>query len=190
MATAAELAERIRVSARRVNQQSGRNRYTYTRFDIAEGLEEIAEAVAKLDPPVGVVADINEDGTVDIKLPGQTDIYAVLSPDSNELGPFARDSETSRKAALANYPRSGSQRERILRHVVARSSRVGERGAIREEIQWELGLGGDTVRPRVKELIEGGWLRETEHTRRTTKGNEAVVLAPTQKAYDQTDAAA
>jgi Helix-turn-helix domain len=104
-------------------------------------------------------------------------------PSSKQMGKFARGSETSRKAALANYPRAGSQRARILEHVLA----SGGAGRTREELEDRLGLTGNTVRPRVRELIDGGWLRVrkdggTPVTRRTTLGNASEVLEATERA--------
>lgn len=96
---------------------------------------------------------------------------------SDQMGPFARESDTSRDAALGNYPRAGSQRWRVLEALRER----GARGATRDELELMLRLGGSTVRPRVWELLHGGWIRETERTRPTRLGNEAHVLTLTDK---------
>lgn len=108
---------------------------------------------------------------------GQTSIYDVAASDATSLGPFARDSDTSRKAALANYPRSGTQRHRILEYVIG----MGDYGATRDGIAMVLGLGPQSVGPRVLELIEGGWLHESAQLRPTRNQNEAVVLLYTGK---------
>jgi hypothetical protein len=88
------------------------------------------------------------------------------------VGPFQRHSATSRAAALANYPRSGSQRHRILEFLEAQ----GDHGATRQELAQILGLSDDSVRPRVVELVEGGWVRGTDRTRPTPMGEQAEVL--------------
>lgn len=98
-------------------------------------------------------------------------------PGAKQLGKFARKSETSRQAALVNYPRSGSQREQIL---LAMARRI-ELGRTREELATELRLPDNSVRPRVRELIDGGWIRVRTIdgdpvTRSTALGNRSEVL--------------
>lgn len=94
-----------------------------------------------------------------------------------EMGPFAKGSETSRKAALDNYPRAGSQRRRVLLEI----ARGQEHGRTREELATRLELDDNSVRPRVVELVNGGFIRETDKTRPTKAGSEASVLALTMK---------
>lgn len=95
------------------------------------------------------------------------------------LGPFAAKSETSRKAALDAYPRQGSQRRRVIHALRYHGD------STREELAAHTSLSENSVRPRVRELIEGGWIEETDHTRKTTRGSEAVLLGLTNKARDQ-----
>lgn len=105
----------------------------------------------------------------------------LSDPSASKLGPFVRESETSRRAALDAYPRQGSQRARIL---FALQPGIG--GAqTREELAIGLGLSENTVRPRVKELIEGGWVKETVWTRKTTRGSDAVLVALTARALER-----
>lgn len=99
-------------------------------------------------------------------------------PDDDALGPFQGGSDTSRRAALANYPRSGSQRLTVLEVIAAN---VWRGGITREEIATATYLSGDAVRPRVRELIDGGWVVEGEETHLTKAGNDAHVLRPTAK---------
>jgi hypothetical protein len=105
-------------------------------------------------------------------------------PGARQLGPFARRSETSRQAALANYPRSGSQRMDALLRV----AREGRRGATRDELSQWLGWPPNVVGPRVLELKRGGWLRSgvpsagEAYCRRTRAGNDAEVLVLTDRA--------
>lgn len=93
------------------------------------------------------------------------------------FGPFARKSETSRQAAIATYPRQGSQRWRILCAVAG-----SKNGMTRDEIEQACDLGGNTVRPRVQEMINDSFLRETMATRTTRSGATAVVLVITDRA--------
>lgn len=102
----------------------------------------------------------------------------------NRLGRFVRGSATSRKAALANYPRSGTQRMEVLHRV----AREGDSGATRDELVKWIGRPSNVVTPRVKELVDGGWLESKladdgmPSTRRTRAGSDAVVLVLTQRA--------
>jgi predicted ArsR family transcriptional regulator len=99
---------------------------------------------------------------------------------ANALGPFQRHSQTSRSAALDNFPRSGSQRKLVLLYLL-------DHPATREEVGHALRLGGSSVRPRVAELVEGGWVEDYRIagelvTRRTASGSQAIVLRATPKA--------
>lgn len=101
----------------------------------------------------------------------------LSDPGERELGPFVRDSDTSRAAALAAYPRQGSQRWRILQQLW----RLGDRGATREELAELMRLSENTVRPRLVELMEGGWVEQrvdgtVSATRKTRLGQDAEVL--------------
>lgn len=96
------------------------------------------------------------------------------------LPPFARNSETSRQAAIEKYSSGNApcQREMIYRLIRF----AGDKGQIREEIAEKLDLSGDTVRPRIKELLgeAKGWpdpfIRRNGQTRKTKSGLNAEVL--------------
>lgn len=103
-------------------------------------------------------------------------VCAVIALGENSVGP-SHGAATSRKAALDNYPRSGSQRHRIL-------LALRNRGMTREEIEFALQLSGNAVRPRVDELMKGGWVEATDRTRKTTLGSDAEVLVATTKGLD------
>lgn len=79
---------------------------------------------------------------------------------------------TSRDAALDNLPRAGTQKARILDAI----SSTEDYGCLREDLERPLGLSGNTIRPRVAELIEAGLVEETERQRRTRSGSMALVL--------------
>jgi hypothetical protein len=104
------------------------------------------------------------------------------------LGPFAKDSETSRQAAIDNYPRKGSQREKILTVFAAQIPKTDGDGGLtterhgytRDDLERLTNLSGNAIRPRVKELLDGGYLEETEETRPTRAGSAATVLQITE----------
>jgi hypothetical protein len=100
------------------------------------------------------------------------------APDQNRLGGFTRDSETSRQAAIGNYPRSGNQRHKVLLCVF----KQGQHGATFDEVRELTGIYSSDR--RFSELVEGGWLERTERTRRTGRGEEAVVCITSQKAEE------
>lgn len=83
---------------------------------------------------------------------------------------YARHSETSFQAAVDNLPRAGTQKARILTYLET----VGD--ATRDEMEADLDLSGNAVRPRIVELIEAGLVEETERTRVTRSGSKATVL--------------
>jgi hypothetical protein len=88
------------------------------------------------------------------------------------LGPFQRHSETSRQAAIDNYPRTGTQRRAVLEAV----SEAGHEGRTREELALGLRFPLNSVLPRVVELLDAGLVVETTRTRLTSTGSRAAVL--------------
>lgn len=92
--------------------------------------------------------------------------------DTNRLGPFVRDSATSREAAIANYPRSGTQRRRVYDAICG----AGATGLTRDEIAAALGVADSAADPRVLELKADGFIVETERTRKTRRGLDARIL--------------
>jgi hypothetical protein len=100
---------------------------------------------------------------------------ASPDPDRNRLGPFQRDSETSREAALDNYPRSGTQRRRVLDAIV-----TADDGYTREELSVDLHLPLNSVHPRVVELVNAGLVVASSKTRTTSTGSRAAVLMAVQ----------
>lgn len=100
--------------------------------------------------------------------------------DANRLGRFAAGSSTSRKAALDNYPRSGTQRDVILRALVA----AGPRGATSDELHAALGMPNQSIKPRLGELRDGGWAYQTGDTRPSLTGSAVDVYAATEKGVE------
>lgn len=101
--------------------------------------------------------------------------------DEPRRGPYQPHSSTSKLAALSNAPRSGTQRARILTYLVEQA----ERGATRQEVGQALLMSDDSVRPRIVELIEGGWAVKTDRQRRTSLGEMAEVIVATEKAWGE-----
>ena len=105
----------------------------------------------------------------------------VLSvPDEDHIGKFRRDArETSRKAALAVKPRTGTQRRRVL-DIIAKYGTLTD-----EEIQNKLSINSNAERPRRLELVEGGWLEDSGHKQWTSSGHEAILWRLTEKAHKE-----
>lgn len=98
----------------------------------------------------------------------QNDMFgATRYPD----GPAEGKTKTSRDAAEKIKPRAGSLREKIYNHLRGR----GARGCTLEEIETQLLMAGNTVRPRMKELEARERVRKTDRTRRTRSGRDAIV---------------
>jgi hypothetical protein len=93
----------------------------------------------------------------------------LSDPDEKQLGSFARESETSRQAALAAYPRQGTHWAEIL----AVLAKCDAGGATRQELARLLALYENTVRPRVVELMGAAgsrsrsWVASRRRGRRT-----------------------
>ncbi len=108
----------------------------------------------------------------------QTERGNIKEVGGKALGGFARDSKTSRKAALENYPRSGSQRWRILNHI----GNQGDEGRTRQEVAEDLGMAIQSATGRITELVQGGWVRaDGDRTRKTPQKSDAEVLILTEK---------
>lgn len=101
-----------------------------------------------------------------------TNAQLSLFPEPIPFPPFVYTSATSYEAAEKVGRKTPSQRERIWAFIASE----GEHGATREEIERELGLSGNTVRPRVAELLKVGRIRVAQETRRTVAGLRAEVL--------------
>lgn len=80
-------------------------------------------------------------------------------------------SRTSRDAAADIKPHVARLRARVLAFIATR----GSAGCTREEIERGTGLAGNTVRPRVVELLEHGAVRVSGH-RANDRGRKVEVL--------------
>jgi len=105
-----------------------------------------------------------------------------LSLFDDQLGGVHRnDPLTSKAAALANFPRSGSQRRRVLRVIYA----AGAAGLTAEEAADRTGMpsaaSGNSAAKRMSELKQGGWIESSGRTRRTRMGEQAQVMIVSDK---------
>lgn len=87
------------------------------------------------------------------------------------LPPFQAHSDTSREAAIEQYPRAGTLRRRVLDHL----QQVGAEGATDDEIQVALEMNPSTQRPRRVELERAGLIERLDATRKTRAGRQAHV---------------
>ena len=79
--------------------------------------------------------------------------------------------ETSRIAAERVYPKSGSIRLSVYEYLI----RQGLRGATDQEMQSNLNLSGDTIRPTRMTLLKDGYIIDSGETRNNLNGNPCVV---------------
>ena len=107
-----------------------------------------------------------------------TPIGAALPQPSlfdNELGPFHHNApDTSRQAAIDNFPRSGTQRARVL-VAIARSLD----GLTDHEITAITGIIPSSERPRRGELEAAGLIESSGRTRPSPTGSQATVWIAT-----------
>lgn len=92
-----------------------------------------------------------------------------------------RDSRTAKLAAIGNAPRRGSQRARIISHLVA-WHRDRSNGLTAFDLGVATGLPLNSVSTRMSECERGGWVQVSGTT--TQSGAERSMYVPTQKAID------
>jgi hypothetical protein len=80
-------------------------------------------------------------------------------------------SNTSRIAAEGVYPKSGSIRLSVYEYLI----RQGLKGATDQEMQSNLNLSGDTIRPTRMTLLKDGFIIDSGETRNNSNGNPCVV---------------
>ena len=85
--------------------------------------------------------------------------------------PYQRHSETSRQAADLMIADANKLRAAVYRYIKG----CGARGATDEEVQLALALGGNTERPRRRELQQAGRIEDSGEQRVTRSGRKAVV---------------
>jgi hypothetical protein len=79
--------------------------------------------------------------------------------------------QTSRQAAEKAYPKSGTMRLRVYEFII----RQGLKGATDQEIQRNLNLSGDTVRPSRITLFQDGLIIDSGGRRKNANGNDCIV---------------
>jgi hypothetical protein len=79
--------------------------------------------------------------------------------------------QTSRIAAKRIYPKTGSIRLSVYEYLI----RQGLRGATDQEMQSNLKLSGDTIRPTRMTLLKDGFIIDSGETRNNSNGNPCVV---------------
>lgn len=100
-----------------------------------------------------------------------TEQPSLLDLIGNRPGKARRDHPaTSRAAALAIAPRTGTQRRKVL-NAIAYKPRTDE------ELQADLRMNANSERPRRVELVEGGWIKDSGLRRPTAAGGESIVWA-------------
>lgn len=89
------------------------------------------------------------------------------------LPPFERGSDTSRTAAVAleGSGQRNAKRARVYKFIIDR----GEYGATDSEIERALGMGGNTERPRRRELVLMGLVVDSGKRRLTATRRQAAV---------------
>lgn len=117
---------------------------------------------------------------------GHGEEFVIAKPEdvdvtNGQLGPFMRQSSTSREAAIGSYPRQGTNRQRVLEAIKAR----GEHGMTRNEIAERFGWSDSQTHPRAWELVNGGFV-VAQGTRPSRLRHDAEVLVATPKAYGMT----
>lgn len=101
----------------------------------------------------------------------------LTNPAANQLGLWdSHAAETSREAALANYPRSGTQRARVLVALFY----SGDAGMTDEELTLMLDLSPSSERPRRVECVEAGWVEDSGARRLTRTRSRAAVWVCTE----------
>lgn len=102
----------------------------------------------------------------------------LSNPDADDIGKFRADPKpTELKAAVAVYPRTGSQRRRVLDAI----AEAGERGLTNEEIGKVPGIADTAHRTRRKELVEGGWVEDSGRVRASDSGNDSIIWVLTER---------
>jgi hypothetical protein len=104
-------------------------------------------------------------------------------PGANHTSTAAGARATAKQAAINAYPRSGTQRAKVL-NVLTRTVV----GLTDEEMQTLLGMGANTQRPRRVELVDGGFIEDSGQRRPTSTHSQAIVWRTTPKGQGKHDA--
>jgi hypothetical protein len=104
----------------------------------------------------------------------------LSDPDEQTIGKFhgpaAGAPETERLSALGQWPKTGTDRRRVLDFIGGR----GDHGSTDEEASIEIPMRLYTAAPRRNELVNGGWVEDSGRRRNTTTGTSATVWVLTE----------
>ena len=95
-------------------------------------------------------------------------------PDSGRSRPVGlphSGTDTSREAAERMVPGASVQAARVFQFI----SKCGREGATDHEVQTELGMTGDSERPRRWSLQRAGLIRDSGQRRKSPAGRQAIV---------------
>ena len=100
--------------------------------------------------------------------------------DPAENGAILGKSDESKKAALRAFPKSGTDRMRVL-NLIHGYDDVG--GLTDEQMQTLLKMSPNSQRPRRVELVDGGWVQDSGKIRIVESGGTAAVWCLTAKGF-------
>lgn len=92
-------------------------------------------------------------------------------PTENRTSTGAGHPDTSHEAAARVEPKSGTQREQVLRFFY----KNWPGGFTDEEVWIRMGLPYGSTLARRNELFNDGWLKDTGHRRKTQAGGNAII---------------
>lgn len=114
------------------------------------------------------------------KLITRVDVRTSLEELLRNSAPYVSDSSTSFLSAEEISKYAPNLRTKVLAFLLRR----GDKGATDEEIQDALDMNPSTERPRRVELVNAGFVRNSEKTRSTSNGHDAVVWVATEDAIE------
>lgn len=101
-------------------------------------------------------------------------------PDSGKSRPVGlphSGPDTSREAAERMVPGASAQAARVFQFI----SKCGKEGATDHEVQAELGMTGDSERPRRWSLHRAGLIRDSGQRRKSPAGRAVIVWVAAEK---------
>lgn len=99
-------------------------------------------------------------------------VAVAANPTVNTVGKMRTNPQpTSRAAALAVFPRTGTQRGDVLDEIIG----AGSFGMTDAELQRALGMNPSTERPRRIELVQGGWVMDSGRKRASAGADVSIV---------------
>jgi hypothetical protein len=103
----------------------------------------------------------------------------LVDPREGQIGGFRKtDPETSRKAAVMNYPGRKTQRWEIMMAI----AQAGSWGMTAEEASRQTGIEYRSATPRIGELKSGDWIKGKGTTREGSMRAEQEILVLTERA--------